>query len=368
MCATKPIAGWPQPPSRSSSSACALAGTRIWPFQMFSASSRSGDGRVVGQHHRTGVRHRHRHRAHRHGQPHPELLDDGADRERERLPVRVGLRTVHQQVRRAEAVVVEAHHQPGRLVVLVAALRERHRRADGRGSRRTRRCRSWRPPAPTTGPAAPASRARPRCRRRGTRPASGSAPAPARASSSSGTSSTMCTYLAGSVIGSLCHPSVAPSWSSLSRPSTPLRSSLCPIRSADLVRPGARAARPTAADPERAEPMQAYMKSAMPYRGVTSAPLRSPLPGGVRRAAAARPRRLGVVRAGAVGRRDLPRGALRGAGADPAPALPGLPGPGDARPLPAPGRLWRLVGLRRPGRQPQRRRPPRRPPGRGHAR
>jgi 3-methyladenine DNA glycosylase AlkD len=30
-----------------------------------------------------------------------------------------------------------------------------------------------------------------------------------------------------------------------------------------------------AADPERAEPMRAYMKSAMPYRGVTSVPLRT---------------------------------------------------------------------------------------------
>ena len=30
----------------------------------------------------------------------------------------------------------------------------------------------------------------------------------------------------------------------------------------------------SAADPDRAEPMRAYMKSAMPYRGVTSAPLR----------------------------------------------------------------------------------------------
>ena len=56
MCATKPIAAWPHPPSRSSSSACALAGTRIWPFQMFSVSSSSGmvawlvsiTGRVCG--------------------------------------------------------------------------------------------------------------------------------------------------------------------------------------------------------------------------------------------------------------------------------------------------------------------------------
>jgi 3-methyladenine DNA glycosylase AlkD len=31
----------------------------------------------------------------------------------------------------------------------------------------------------------------------------------------------------------------------------------------------------SAADPERAEPMRAYMKSAMPYRGVTSAPLQA---------------------------------------------------------------------------------------------
>ena len=56
MCATKPIAAWPQPPSRSSTSAWALAGTRIWPFQTFSAISRSGSvawlvsitGRVCG--------------------------------------------------------------------------------------------------------------------------------------------------------------------------------------------------------------------------------------------------------------------------------------------------------------------------------
>ena len=31
----------------------------------------------------------------------------------------------------------------------------------------------------------------------------------------------------------------------------------------------------SAADPDRAEPMRAYMKSAMPYRGVTSVPLRA---------------------------------------------------------------------------------------------
>ena len=56
MCATNPIAAWPHSPSRSSRSACALAGTRILPFQTFSAISRSADvawlvsitGRVCG--------------------------------------------------------------------------------------------------------------------------------------------------------------------------------------------------------------------------------------------------------------------------------------------------------------------------------
>ena len=42
----------------------------------------------------------------------------------------------------------------------------------------------------------------------------------------------------------------------------------------DLVRL-VRARLAAAADPERAEPMRAYMKSAMPYRGVTSVPLRA---------------------------------------------------------------------------------------------
>ena len=69
------------------------------------------------------------------------------------------------------------------------------------------------------------------------------------------------------------------------------------------------------------------MKSAMPYRGVTSVPLRRsavtvfddhPLPDRDD---------VGVDGARAVGRRGVPRGAVRRAGANPAPALRGLPGP-----------------------------------------
>ena len=89
-----------------------------------------------------------------------------------------------------------------------------------------------------------------------------------------------------------------------------------------------------AADPERAPQMQAYMKSAMPYRGVTSAPLR---------AAAARTSSpttgcpTGDAWESAVrelwDERGVPRGAVRRARAGRAPPLPRVPGPGDRSPL-----------------------------------
>ena len=136
----------------------------------------------------------------------------------------------------------------------------------------------------------------------------------------------MCTYRAGSVIGSLSRR-----WSA----SQPAERRYGPhyARSGRRPRaPGAASAWPTAADPERAEPMRAYMKSAMPYRGVTSVPLRAHAAGRRydehrlpdRDAWESAVRELWDAA-------DLPRGALRRAGADPAPALPRLPGPGHAR-------------------------------------
>src|SRR5512141_1226944 len=90
---------------------------------------------------------------------------------------------------------------------------------------------------------------------------------PCSKSSSSGTSSTMCTYLAGSVIGSLSLVELVESLNV----ATVLT---MPDDVSDLVRlVQARIAE--AADPDRAPGMQAYMKSAMPYRGVTSVPLRA---------------------------------------------------------------------------------------------
>ncbi len=299
---------------------------------MFSCSSRSGDGRVVGQHHRARVRHGHRHGPHRHGEPHPELLDHGAHREGERLPVRVGLRTVQQEVRRAEAVVVEAHDQTGRLVVLVAALREGHRRA----------------PRPVVvervdveaGDHPPRRLGQQLLRREGRRVAGVEEPL----QRVDQHRALLQLVELGHVVDDvhvprrLCHrfplmlaqPRYGPHYA---------RSGLRPR--APGARPAGRRGGPGA---RRADAGLHEVRDALPRRHLR--PAAHDLPDDVRRAPAARPGRLGVLRARAVGRRDLPRGALRGDGADPAPALPGAPGPGDARPLPAPGRVGRLVGLR----------------------
>ena len=100
--------------------------------------------------------------------------------------------------------MVEPDDQPGRLVVARSGSPRTSSAAAGRGSRRTRRSRSWPPPAPTTARAGAAVASAGGVA--GVEEAverSGPAPAPARGPSSSGTSSTMCTNLAGSVIGSL---------------------------------------------------------------------------------------------------------------------------------------------------------------------
>ena len=91
MCATKPIASWPHSPSRTSSSACALAGHPELAAPRALAGEQRGIVRVVGDRDRPGVRHRHRHRAHADHAADPEALDDVAHRTGERLPAVVGL-------------------------------------------------------------------------------------------------------------------------------------------------------------------------------------------------------------------------------------------------------------------------------------
>ena len=109
-------------------------------------------------------------------------------------------------------------------------------------------------------------------------------------------------------------------------------------------RPGARPAR-RRGDPVRAEAQQRYMKSAMPYRGLTSPELRALL----RPLLAAYPglaSRLGGDGPGAVGRRDAPRGVVRRPGGGPAPAGPRLARPRVAPAVAAPGRTgawWDVV-------------------------
>jgi 3-methyladenine DNA glycosylase AlkD len=66
------------------------------------------------------------------------------------------------------------------------------------------------------------------------------------------------------------------------------------------------------ADPTRAPQMQAYMKSSMRYLGVASPVHKSHLQGGVARASARVLRRVDQRRAGAVARRQVSRGAIRG--------------------------------------------------------
>ena len=90
-----------------------------------------------------------------------------------------------------------------------------------------------------------------------------------------------------------------------------------------------RAALAGAGDPVRAAGQQAYMKSSMPYRGLTS-PSCAPCCG---RCSPTRrwPRHRGQAweagRASPLGRRDLPRGALRRDRPDGAPRGPALAGP-----------------------------------------
>ena len=110
-----------------------------------------------------------------------------------------------------------------------------------------------------------------------------------------------------------------------------------------------RAALAGAGDPVRAAGQQAYMKSAMPYRGITSPELRALLKPAVRRPAARRPTSrdaLGGRRPRALGPRDVPGGALCGDRPHRPPVARALAGPRRPGPLPAPRRLGRLVGLR----------------------
>ena len=110
-----------------------------------------------------------------------------------------------------------------------------------------------------------------------------------------------------------------------------------------------RAALAGAGDPVRAAGQQAYMKSSMPYRGITSPELRALLRPLLADAGAGAlvARGLGGRRPRALGPRGPPRGALRRDRAHRPPGGPALAGPGGAGPVPAPRRDRRLVGLRR---------------------
>ena len=104
-----------------------------------------------------------------------------------------------------------------------------------------------------------------------------------------------------------------------------------------------------AGDPERARGQQAYMKSTMPFRGVTAPQLKATLrpvladPAyrlvGARRVGGDNPRTLGC--------RPVPRGALCRAGHLRAPSLPAVgPGPLGHAAVPLSGRVGGVVGLR----------------------
>ena len=77
-----------------------------------------------------------------------------------------------------------------------------------------------------------------------------------------------------------------------------------------------RAALAEAADPARAPGMQAYMKSAMPYLGVSAVPLRQVCKALFKDLAWSDSEAWQARRPGALARRRVPRGALRGDRAD----------------------------------------------------
>ena len=104
MCATKPIASWPHSPSRISSSAWALAGTRSSPRHGLVPGQQLGPVGVRGDRDRAGVRHGHRDGAQADHAAYVEALDDLAHRAGEGLPADVRLGAAEQQVRRAAGV------------------------------------------------------------------------------------------------------------------------------------------------------------------------------------------------------------------------------------------------------------------------
>ena len=113
-----------------------------------------------------------------------------------------------------------------------------------------------------------------------------------------------------------------------------------------------RSALAEAGDPDVAPGQQAYMKSEMPYHGITVAAAEGRAPAVPACLCAGRPGRARGDGAGAVGRRHPPRGAVRRPRVRPPP--PGRPwlDPDALDAAPPPRRHRRLVGPRRRDRQP----------------